>query len=59
MDSKHSSFALSNPHKIPLTNFEKFSFSMALFGVAILALAFLGVDLPNKALFLTLSLSYT
>lgn len=57
MDSKHSSFALSNPHKIPLTNFEKFSFSMALFGVAILALAFLGVDLPNKALFLTLSLS--
>ena len=57
MDSKFSSIALSNPHKVSLSNFEKFSFSIALLGVAILALAFVGINLPNKALFLTLSLS--
>jgi polyferredoxin len=56
MDSKNSSLALSNPHKVSLTISEKLSFALALFGVAILFVAFFGIDLPNKPIFLTISL---
>lgn len=57
MDSKNSSLALSNPHKVSLTISEKLSFALALFGVSILIVAFLGIDLPNKPIFLTISLA--
>lgn len=57
MASKYKSIAISNPHKIPLTNTERFGFGLALLGVAILAVAFLGIDIQNKSLFLYSSLA--
>lgn len=54
--NKNASFALSNPHKIPLDNIQKISIATGLIGLAILFLAWFGVNFSNKGVFLTISL---
>ena len=56
MSSKHSSFSISNPHKIDLDGIQKVSFGSAILGVVILAMAFFDIQFPNRFLFLMLSL---
>lgn len=56
MESKHSSFSISNPHKLELDSIQKISFGSAILGVLILVIAFLNVNLPNSGMFLTASL---
>jgi len=55
--SKNQSIALSNPHKVGLDTIQKIGLGIGLVGVAILLLAWFGVNFQNKTLFLTLSLS--
>jgi polyferredoxin len=56
MDSKNTSYAISNPHKIPLDPIQKISFGLAILGLVILFLAWLGINLQNNTIALSLSL---
>ncbi|MFD0963606.1 4Fe-4S binding protein [Pseudofulvibacter geojedonensis] len=56
MESKNTSYAISNPHKIKLDPVQKISFGMALIGVLVLAISFLGINIENKSISLTFSL---
>lgn len=55
-DSNQISYAISNPHNIRLDILQKTGMIIALTGVAILFLAWFGINLPNPALFLAASL---
>ena len=55
-DSNQISYAVSNPHTIGLDILQKTGMIIALTGVAILFLAWFGINLPNPALFLAASL---
>ena len=55
-DSNKISYAISNPHTIRLDAIQKTGIITALSGVAILFLAWFGINLPNPTLFLTASL---
>ena len=57
MESKHTSYSISNPHKIDLDGIQKTSFGSAILGVLLLAAALLGVQFPNTGLVVILSLS--
>ena len=57
METKYKSIAITNPHKVPLDPIQKMSFGSALVGVLLLLLAFLGVNLPNTGITLTVALS--
>lgn len=56
MEAKNASYAISNPHKMPLDTIQKVSFGTAIVGVLILFAAWFGVNFPNKGLFLSLSM---
>ena len=56
MESKNTSYAISNPHKVKLDPIQKVSFGTAIVGVLILLLAWAGVDFKNNSIFLALSL---
>lgn len=56
MDAKHTSYAISNPHKVTLDTIQKISFGSAIIGALILLIAFFNVPLQNNAVALGLSL---
>ncbi len=55
--SNQHSYAISNPHSIGLDAIQKIGMLIALTGVAILFVAWFGIDLPNPEWFLFASLS--
>lgn len=57
MSFSNISFSLSNPHPKETDGIQKLGLALATIGVLILFLAWFGVQLPNKGLFLTLSIS--
>jgi Pyruvate/2-oxoacid:ferredoxin oxidoreductase delta subunit len=56
MSNKEYSFSISNPHRIEMDTVQKTGMVIALLGVAILFLAWFGINVPNYTILLTLSL---
>ncbi len=54
---KNSSFALSNPHKVPLNNTQKFGFGLGIIGVIILILATFNIHAEPKGTFTIASIA--
>ncbi|APY11379.1 FeS-binding protein [Seonamhaeicola sp. S2-3] len=55
---KHSSFAISNPHKVTLDNIQKLGLWLGISGLLILVLATLNVHLEPKNIFVLVSIGF-
>ncbi|WP_282136470.1 4Fe-4S binding protein [Seonamhaeicola maritimus] len=53
---KHSSFAVSNPHKVPLDSLQKLGLWMGIIGVGILAFATFNIHSEPKSVFVLVSI---